>query len=1168
VAEEAVVADKITGIGIKIITALAILLGLLALTACDDGNATGHPCIEADDFGFIKVVINSKGYNVTNDTDSSPYPQTSEWNMSGLRLNGQRVVATVSNDANSRWIAWLGNLRISSLYTSAPKCTYFDSAGLCPISTSGVFEDREDVNFCPNANALGHSTDEFGSVCNQPCWFYDGEGAYMLVTNPGNAGLPNDSHDTIINPTLIGAKAFHLGERPHNNLSLAAYAGGINKPWTYFSEFITLSGNGTLYFKIYDRYYEDNYGSYTVIMKSGVSNIKPGPIGMLLSYVQQRLLTAAGIGFRTFVQLSSFTSYIRVLLTLYIICVAAAFVLGMVEMSQKELMTRVLKIAVVVALIGPDSWNFFSTHLFNFFVYGAVELSNLVATGEGGNASTYDFFDGILGMMMSHETGIKIMCIARTPTGFLFLIFYVLAIVLVLIMVFKAVIMIMLGMIATSLLILIGPLFISFMLFQHTYGFFDGWLKMLFAYFLQPIIIAGAMGLTGAIILAYFQKLLGFPVCWQTWLTIIPGVLALGWYAPGPFPTPHPKALLPVPNGHTNVNGGSYTTSSGSTSYATDHYCMPYECYETRYVDLPFLIPATGTGGVANVPNDQSRIDDMFNGIYVHTDDCFNFLLIIYLLYQFNTMVPQLAQALSGGVGTAGAMSQAANAAMKNMAGLMNMAGKGANMAIKKLSGGKVDIAKGIEYAKRGLNAAQQYTIGAARAYATHGAKKAGRAAGKLAKKAVTSIPVVSTILSPAVRLGETMSAQEKKFNAVRDGIGRTVELFMGSKDIRDSNGRIKLHGRKGMLGMVKDHVLNKATMGGFGKDAFEKDDNGMTDLKHFSGWAGDAFGLDREGKQALEGKMGDLLKSSVGAARSLAAPAALAAVSGPAALAAGGAAMAGVTPAVNDLRSVLQILNGKTPPAPPPSGAGEGGGGTAAAARGVDVPTSKASPAAAPPPALAPGYKGKDKNDLKAIKKSLAGIEKKYPVDRSDVAKQVFNMRNQMNLAEQHRQALHNGAAALTDAQMKLSDMQEKRDAFKDKMDNAVKGVSLDEQMGDKFKDKMDSMRSELKQMDVDITKQDAVVKQSTEDYSKELVKSNEPFKDYAKAEITPALIKVNEEQVEAIKEQIKALDPKSPEAKELQKQADALQAESFGLAAKYKAYAQVEEEKLGRKK
>jgi type IV secretion system protein VirB6 len=78
---------------------------------------------------------------------------------------------------------------------------------------------------------------------------------------------------------------------------------------------------------------------------------------------------------------------VRVLLSLYIIIYGLSFLAGKIQVTVIDVMTRVIKLAVVFAMFSGSSWQFFNQYVFNLFLGGMSYLANSVmgATSSDGN---------------------------------------------------------------------------------------------------------------------------------------------------------------------------------------------------------------------------------------------------------------------------------------------------------------------------------------------------------------------------------------------------------------------------------------------------------------------------------------------------------------------------------------------------------------------------------------------------------------------------------------------------------------------------------------------------------------------------------------------------------------------------------------------------------------
>jgi len=195
---------------------------------------------------------------------------------------------------------------------------------------------------------------------------------------------------------------------------------------------------------------------------------------------------------------------LQVVLTLYIAIFGVQILLGMTQLNAREIFTRMLKVACVWIFVSNATWGIGLA--FNFFVSVASDtvawvlnpisnasnvsiqetatnslpiyayLDNFVATAIFGpllqaNYKVVGFF-----VIMAHIyptiSGIAIMWFVET-----------------LLTVGRILVAFLVSITALAFLIVLSPIFLSFMLFQVTFSFFDNWLRYMICYSLQITVV-------------------------------------------------------------------------------------------------------------------------------------------------------------------------------------------------------------------------------------------------------------------------------------------------------------------------------------------------------------------------------------------------------------------------------------------------------------------------------------------------------------------------------------------------------------------------------------------------------------------------------------------------------------------------------------------------------
>ncbi|HJD55655.1 MAG TPA: type IV secretion system protein, partial [Rickettsia endosymbiont of Pyrocoelia pectoralis] len=477
---------------------ITLLISLLLLSGC-----SGDTCIDPDDFGFIKFNISSR-YDAAEVTSRQQGDQVAPWRDSAYRVNGYPLTVMVRpwsymlGDKNksgqlSAWCPWYGQkdhtTTLADFCVKLQPCRFIDD-NMCPTPPK---------NDAP--------------IINAPCIMINGVGLYFLIAAKNTD--PNMSPDSQRNPSGITR---HLGDlsQDYTFYSISStgqflQAGGIN--YQYEGEQISDYSQSPLYFKILDKFYDDNSGQYRVVIKSGVSDTRPNPLQFLTGLIKNVLFGTGdqdpGIIRQTFQQIIDTPGYrmsVSALLTLYIMFTGFSFLIGNINLTHVELIVRVLKVSIVSILLSSSkAWTFFNDYLFVFFVDGVAQILQII-----GDASGPD----LLNLLISPQTLSKLFSLLFVdPLGFIYIILYFIALYFIFFLLFKATIIYLTALITIGMIIIMAPIFICFMLFNITRSLFENWLRQLISYALQPIILFTGIAFISMIIRTEIYSTLGFGVC-------------------------------------------------------------------------------------------------------------------------------------------------------------------------------------------------------------------------------------------------------------------------------------------------------------------------------------------------------------------------------------------------------------------------------------------------------------------------------------------------------------------------------------------------------------------------------------------------------------------------------------------------------------------------------
>lgn len=556
-----------------------LLLALVVLMGCGDGPA-GHyeesndrwtkgpelgerrsyKCVAADDFGYPKIDIPARP--LANEIFGTEYNQLTYWRHTGLELAGPELLIGVEG----RWSSWF-----KGSFNGESRCRITYKDGVCPArrNSSGALDPGGEAAYTL-VNHPDYPT---------PCWFTHGYGAYILFSgfnqmslpaNPNGENPPDltlmrtpDLYETL---HVFGDNRDSSGQEFYGDMYVPAPPNAVQA-----SRVLGVERPGDrIWSKILDRYYEDNAGGYTIKFKMGARYPGDGPLATIIKLVSSTMLGTAEMIYKNVVGDVSFRKIIYALLTLFILVSAFGFITGFIKQSQTEVVIRIVKFALITQLISGGSWDFFFTHLLGPLIYGVDDLICIVANaavpGSCYNGAGVHVFDSMLHAFTSGETNAKISSslFYNQGAGIVYLVMLYAAIAAFLFTLAKVLVNFLIAYIPMAILVILMPVFLSFILFKFTKQFFDSWLREFLSVAIQSFLAMAALALFMAVIMDMLHRTVGYRVCWKCfWCP----VLDFNWL----------KALLPFLTADLRVPlfGGSYYDPDGMKYWLIDIRTSP-----------------------------------------------------------------------------------------------------------------------------------------------------------------------------------------------------------------------------------------------------------------------------------------------------------------------------------------------------------------------------------------------------------------------------------------------------------------------------------------------------------------------------------------------------------------------------------------------------------------
>lgn len=316
-------------------------------------------------------------------------------------------------------------------------------------------------------------------------------------------------------------------------------------------------------FIIYDECYNDNYGEYNLKIYGGIADgIDKGLLEYMVSMVEDILLGKVGEDgkregsviqemYEAIVKDYGFASMVQMALIFYVFFFAASFLLGTISMDQsgyypsrKEVLTRVLKIGLVLFFVSPDSWQYYNTYIVQFFKGGMDDLVSMIMNTmdqyndnptsviniakmnraiDASEATRFSFIDLMIKKMFSEAVAKKVFGLFFGTVPFFALIYiiviYVLIFLFLALMVYAASIY-LINLIKLVFVLSIGPIFICFSLFTKTNTMFKNWVAFLGGRSLEIVFLFAILYNFLQILDRIFNEMLGYRTCLEG-ITII-----------------------------------------------------------------------------------------------------------------------------------------------------------------------------------------------------------------------------------------------------------------------------------------------------------------------------------------------------------------------------------------------------------------------------------------------------------------------------------------------------------------------------------------------------------------------------------------------------------------------------------------------------------------------
>lgn len=288
----------------------------------------------------------------------------------------------------------------------------------------------------------------------------------------------------------------------------------------------------------------------------------------------------------------------NIAMVMYVSIYALMFLAGATQITAKDLITRLIKISLIIILIGDNSWEFFNEYLFDAFIRGTDYLMTNIVGLTGSKSNIFGFVDPIFDKYTDSDVwGLLFIQLLQLHNGLTFVaIVSIYSLILYFRAVLEVIISYVMAYIGLSVMISLAPFFIILMLFEQTKSIFDNWLSTLFSYMIQPTILLIFFLLIDQIMAEQLLKVV-VRACWGTLIPIEVGLdlthmdIPVNFSFPIPF-LPGIPFFVPSPTPATDLDVLMHSTGTFLTMFSSSLILYCYALMAYGLVDYISIVVA------------------------------------------------------------------------------------------------------------------------------------------------------------------------------------------------------------------------------------------------------------------------------------------------------------------------------------------------------------------------------------------------------------------------------------------------------------------------------------------------------------------------------------------------------------------------------------------------
>ncbi len=309
---------------------------------------------------------------------------------------------------------------------------------------------------------------------------------------------------------------------------------------------------------LYDNFYFDNYGRYTMVFLSGVdirndsgilekivSNVENLVMGDINPETNKRENGIIEFIYKSLTKDNYFNKAVQISLVCYVMFFGIGYLLGVVELSKKEVLMRLIKIGFVIMFTSYNGWEMYKGFIVDLFKNGMDSLVSYVCglfdafiakdSSSGsmvnyihakksaglGNSGRFTFADAMIQDLTSSAAAKKIWGLFFVKGGSAFGLFYIIIIYsLIFYLIYVLVCAALVYLVTLIKLVFalgLGPVFFCFSLFGKTQQMFKNWLGFMGARSLEMLILFVVLMPFLSEINFTFKEMLFYRACMIDW---------------------------------------------------------------------------------------------------------------------------------------------------------------------------------------------------------------------------------------------------------------------------------------------------------------------------------------------------------------------------------------------------------------------------------------------------------------------------------------------------------------------------------------------------------------------------------------------------------------------------------------------------------------------------